>query len=302
VGDIRVLNDDVLLGKYTIDAPPPLLQLFGPTALGLFHQEPGAEGKAQWSWYYTLRRSSQTRLQAPGFLHPWLGIRLPDGLGMTFDEEMVGYYFPGLSVPEGREGDLAIEVRVPPSGQPVGGVACGFQLHMRIRDLNEFFESSEHEAHVEGTIHFDAFAGQGDVTCEVDPQKSTFNYLQINPATQETEMLYRLYFRDHQQREYLLYGRKYMQKDQESGLKEVLHDYTTLYGHLTETASRQELGTALLKFKTFEDPEAIGSFAAFLASFQVTGTTNPVEQAHGQVRFLAFTNQFIFREYDLLKV
>jgi cholesterol oxidase len=300
VEDIHLVSDEVLLGKYTIDAPPALMQLFGPTTLGVFHQEPSAEGKARVSMYYTLHRSSPGRRQARRFLRPLLEVRLPDGLGMTFEEEMVGYYFPSFSVGGGREGDLAIEARMPPSGQPVGGVACNFQLRMRIRDLNEFFDSAEHEAGVEGTIHFDDFAGQGEVTSEVDPYKSAFNYLRINPTTQETEMLYRLYFRDNQQCEFLLYGRKYMRKDQRGGPKEVLHDYTTLYCHLTATASGQELGTALLKFKTFENPEAVGSFAAFLGSFQVTGTTNAIERAHGQLRFLAFTNQFIFGEYKPL--
>jgi hypothetical protein len=49
-----------------------------------------------------------------------------------------------------------------PSGQPMGSVACSFRLRMRIRDLNGFFESAEHEARVEGTIHFGDFTGQGE--------------------------------------------------------------------------------------------------------------------------------------------
>jgi cholesterol oxidase len=303
--EIRSVSSDVLIGKYSTDTPPALVQLFGPTSLGLYHEESSAAGPTRWSWYYTLRRSAGARLRMPGFLRPLLDIRLPDGLGMTFDEEMVGHYFPGLSVPAGREGDLEIEARVPASGQPAGSVECSLRVHMHIRDLNEFFESPAHEAGLEGTIHFGDFAGQGAATFEVDPQKSTFNYLRINPATQEAEMLYHLYFRDSQQREYLWHGRKYMQKDQDGGLRavqEVLHDYTTLYCHLTETATGQERGTGLLKFKTFENPAAVGSFSAFLGSFQVTGTINLVEQAHAQLRFLAFTNQFIFWEYNLLKV
>ena len=62
------------------------------------------------------------------------------------------------------------------------------------------------------------------------------------------------------------------------------------------------MGTGLLRVKTFEALEAVGSFSTFLSLFQVTGTTNLVEQAHAQLRFLAFTNQFIFQEYDFLKV
>ncbi len=56
-----------------------------------------------------MTRSKLDQLPATGFLQPFLDIRLPDGLSMTFDEEMVGYYFPGFSVPAGREGDLEIE-------------------------------------------------------------------------------------------------------------------------------------------------------------------------------------------------
>ena len=83
-------------------------------------------------------------------------------------------------------------------------------------------------------------------------------------------------------------------------MKEILHDYTTLYWHVTETASGKELGFGLLKFKTFEHPQAVGSMAKFFASIRVTGTNSPVLQAERIARFLAFTNQFILREYDPL--
>ena len=82
------------------------------------------------------------------------------------------------------------------------------------------------------------------------------------------------------------------------GVQEVLHDYTTAYCHLTLMGSGGELGTGLLKFRTFEDPGAVASFAQFLASFQVTGTDDPRLKAQGQLRFLAFTNQFVIREYE----
>jgi hypothetical protein len=303
--EIRYVGDDFLVGKYTTASPPALLDLFGPDSLGLFHLETSSGGSAQFSFYYTLRRSTANDLPATVFLEPLLNIRLPDGVGMTFAEEMVGYYFPGLSVPPGREGDLQIEAKIPATGQPEGSMECSFQVRMRIADLNEFLESSEHEARVEGTIHAGAFADQGEVTYHLDPLKSSFNYLRVNPETQEAEMLYRLYFRDNQNTEYLFHGRKYMQKDLRGGIvgvQEILHDYTTLYCHVTETASGKELGVGLLKFKTFENVQAIGSFAQFLASFEVTGTSNPVLKAQAKLRFLAFTNQFILREYDPLNV
>ena len=147
--------------------------------------------------------------------------------------------------------------------------------------------------------------GLGEATFLLDPRKSYFNYLRVNPPTQEGEMLYHIYFCDSQSKEYLLHGRKYMQKDFRGGIvgiQELLHEYTTLYCHLTETSSGKELGTVLPKFKTFETLEAVGSFANFLASFRVTGTDNPVLKAQGQLRFLEFTNQFVMGEYDPLNV
>jgi cholesterol oxidase len=303
--EIRFVGKDFLAGKYTTASPPGLMNLLRPNSLGLIQQETSIGGTPQFSFYYTLRRSTLDQLPATGFLQPLLDIRLPEGLGMTFDEEMVGYYFPGFSVPAGRPGDLEIENRVPASGQPQEAVDCSFQVHMTVRDLTEFFEGTEHEARLEGIIHFGDFAGQGAATFHLDAQKSYFNYLRVNPATQEAEMVYHIYFRDIENREFLFQGLKYMQKNLRGGLvgvQETLHDYTTLYCHLTATSSGKEIGSGLLKFRTFENLQAVGSMANFFASFRVTGTENPVLKAEGLARFLAFTNQFILREYDPLNV
>jgi hypothetical protein len=218
--EIRFVDNNFMVGKYTSASPPGLWQLFGPGSLGLFHQETSTGGTPQFSFYYTLRRSQQDQLPAAGFLQPLLDIRLPDGLGMTFDEEMVGYYFPGLSLPPGPEGDLGIEAKVPPSGTPRGAVDFSFQVHMTIHDLNEFIEGSEHEASLKGTIHFSDFAGQGPATFEIDPGKSRFNYLRVNPATGETEMVYHIYFCCVADKEFLLRGAKYMQKNLRGGPRE----------------------------------------------------------------------------------
>jgi cholesterol oxidase len=301
--EIRYVEKDFMVGKYLTASLPGFMDFFGPDSLGLFHLENSPGGAPQFSFYYTLRRSQPGQLPATGFLQPLLNIRLPDGLGMTFDEEMVGFYFPGLSVPADRRGDLGIEAKAPTSALPPGAVDCRFQVRMTIRDLNEFIEGSEHEASLDGTIHFADFAGKGPADFHVDPQKSYFNYLRVNPATQEAEMVYHLYFSCAEGKGFLLQGRKYMQKDLTGGIagvREILHDYTTLYCHLAETPTGKEQGCALLKFKTFEDPQAIGSMAKFFSSFRVTGTDSPVLKAEGCARFLAFTNQFILREYDPL--
>ena len=57
---------------------------------------------------------------------------------------------------------------------------------------------------------------------------------------------------------------------------------------------------ALLKFRTFEDLAAVGNLAGFLGSFTVTGTNDPRLQLQARMRFIAFTAQFVQREYDPL--
>jgi hypothetical protein len=94
-----------------------------------------------------------------------------------------------------------------------------------------------------------------------------------------------------------------MQKDEaigRRGVREVLEDYTTLFCHVYEIEAQgeKELGTAYLKFKTFEDLDAFRNLTDFLRSFKITGTSDPLLQFQGQMRFLAFTAQFVLREYD----
>jgi hypothetical protein len=49
-----------------------------------------------------------------------------------------------------------------------------------------------------------------------------------------------------------------------------------------------------------DDVAAVGSLTDFLRSFKVTGTNDPLLQLQGQMRFLAFTGQFVLLEYDPL--
>ncbi len=303
--EIRVVGKDFLVGKYTTMSPPALHELFGPNSLGLFHLDTSIGGTRQFSLYYTLRRSEMAELPTTSFLAPLLDVRLPDGVGMTFDEEMDGYYFPGLQLPPGRAGDLQIDARIPATGVPPGATKFGFQARVTVRDLNEFIENPQHEAGLNGTLHFGDWLGRGEATFVVDSRKSVFSYLRINPLTQEAEMNYEYYFSDSDQKEYRLFGRKYMQKDERggiAGLQEILRDYTTLYCHLTEVATGKELGTGQLKFRTLESLEAFGSLLAFTFSFKVTGTDNPLLKAQAQLRYMALTSQFILREYDPLVV
>ncbi len=302
--EIRKADANLLVGKYVTEMPPGLPPILGGSSLGVFHSEPEA-GKI--GFYYTLTPAAAGKLPTPALLQPFLDAHLPDGLGMTFDEQMVGWYFDGASTPApGRAGDLSIAIHIPAAGDPPGGTACSFKVRMLVRDVNEFIDGSAHEAGMKGSISFGKFAGNDPATFALDETASLFNYLRVNESTGEAEMRYHLVFRADSRRTFVLEGRKYMQKDEAGGLRsaqEVLADYTTLYCHVSEMkddGTQTELGVALLKFRTFEDLAAFGNLAGFLSSFKVTGTSDPTLQLQAQMRFLAFTGQFVQLEYDPL--
>ena len=179
-----------------------------------------------------------------------------------------------------------------------------FSARMTIRDVNEFVDGYEHEAQLSGSIHFAQFEELGDATFAMDAANSRFHYLRINPATREAEMEYHIEFLSHDGRRFAFDGVKYMQKDSgQNAIADLLEDYTTLYCHVRQVltdGTERETGTAYLKFRTFENLHATAGFAAFLASFQITGTSDPAVQFHARLRFLAFTAQFVEREYDPL--
>ena len=301
--EIRKVSADFLVGKYVAPLPPAVAALTGNSSLGLFH----TESAGLFGFYYTLSRATEKELPTETLLRPFLDAQLPDGVGMTFDEEMTGWYFPGQSTPApGRDGDLTIFDRIPATGAPPGGVACSFDARMTVRDVNEFVDGYEHEALMKGSIQFASFEGGGPATFAIDEAKSRFHYLRVNPATREAEMVYHIEFQTDAGRRFVLDGKKYMQRDSLAAtgtIGEILADYTTLYCHVSEqlaAGSSHEVGIAGLKFRTFEDLAAVGNLTSFLASFQVTGTDNPVTQFQARLRFLAFTAQFVVREYDPL--
>jgi hypothetical protein len=249
--------------------------LLGNQNLGLFHSEAGGK----FGFYYVISRGAERGLPTNTVLSPFLQAQLPDGVGMTFDEEMVGSYYPEDAV------------------EPVTEAMCNFDARMVIRDVNEFVDGYEHEAQITGTISFGDFEHHGPATFTIDAAASLFNYLRVNPATGEAEMRYHIEFVTADAHRYTLDGTKYMHKDSKDP-EELLADYTTLFCRLHE--GERELGKGLLKFRTFEDLAAIRNLAGFLTSFQITGTSDPLIQFQARMRFLAFTAQFVQREYDPL--
>ncbi|MGD0049255.1 MAG: GMC family oxidoreductase [Bryobacteraceae bacterium] len=292
--EIRKVTDDFMVGKYVTGLPAGTAQLIANSTLGVFHTETGG----QFGFYYMLTRAAGKQLPTNTLWRPFLETQLPDGVGMTFKEQMVGWYFPGEGTPApGKDGDLTIAQRIPASGDPPNAVTCSFLAAMTIRDGNEFVDGYEHQALMGGTISFGQFEGQGPATFAMDAASSQFHYLRINPATGEAQMNYHIEFLAGGGRRLTLEGVKYMENDAGN----LLEDYTTLYCHVFERQSdgtEKESGTALLKFQTFENWAAVENLAAFLGSFQITGTADPAIRFQAQMRFIAFTATFVQREFD----
>jgi cholesterol oxidase len=301
--EIRKVSGDFMVGKYVTELPAAISPLVSNSSFGLFHTEAGGG----FGFYYTLTRAAGAQLPTNTLLRPFLDTQLPDGIGLIFDEEMVGWFFSGACTPgTGRAADLTIADRIPASGDPAGAVTCKFDVRMTVRDINEFVDGYEHEALLKGTITFGQFAGQASPTLILDDSASTFHYLRVNPQTGEAEMRYHLEFADTAGQRYSLDGVKYMQKDAGTpGVRDLLGDYTTLYTHIYREmpdGTRHEVGIGYMKFRTFEDLAAVSNLTGFLTSFQVTGTGDPVMQLQARLRFLAFTAQFVQREYDPIAI
>ncbi len=283
--EVRRLAPDFLIGKWVTDLPPVVSSLLGPGSLGIFHND----ANGQFGFYYTLTRMAGKALPTSTLLAPLLDARLPDGLGMTMDEEMDGCYVAGAAQP-------------PSAVDAPGSVECRFNVRVTARDLNEFIDGYEHEASLDGTITFGQFAGQGPVTYSLDSPGSRFSYLRVNPETGQAELCYHIEFRTPEGHQFVFDGRKYMQRSGGDAIRDVLSDYTTLFSHVYEKkdGTLEHLGAAYLKFRTFEDLAAIANLAGFLQSFHITGTSDPILRLRAQMRFLAFTAQFVNREYDPL--
>ena len=281
--EIRAIDANYMLGKWISDQRVP----FGPFSLGLLQAEPAGPGQSRYGFYYTLRRTEAVRRATAVFLDRILNRRL--GVGLTFNEQMDGRYYAGDTDrrPEHLQ-SLKLE----------DGKACQFNVTMTIADLDMFVASPEHRAELAGTIQFAEFRGDRNVLLQLEPG-SFFNYLVLNPATEEREMRYHIRFM-HRGAVFVLDGRKYMQRDRKNDIREILEDYTTLFVQVIEEASGELQGVALMKFRTFESVAALVSMAQFGLSFTVTGTDNPAVKAAALTKFNALTTRFVFHEYNPL--
>ncbi|GJQ59007.1 MAG: hypothetical protein D8M57_04275 [Candidatus Scalindua sp. AMX11] len=275
--EIRTLDNEYMIGKWCSAKK----EIFGPLSAGLLHFEPTSDGQTRFCFYYTLKRSNLDRLPAPGVLDRVMRQKL--GVGMTFEEEMVGRYSPG-------------ELRDSQELEPDQGVHCQFNVKIIIADLDEFIASEEHRAELNGTIQFAEFNEDRNVVCPLE-DGSYFNYLRKNPDTEEREMRYHIRFK-HRDKLYLFNGTKFLQKDHKGDVAEILEDYTTLYCRITQDDNHVQIGAAKLKFRTTEDIKSIASMLEFGLSFEVTGTKSLWKKISARNKMNAFTMHFIFDEYN----
>ena len=92
--EIRKVTADFLVGKYMTALPAAISPLVSNSSLGLFHTETGG----QFGFYYMLTEWRGRNFRNT-LLSPFLEVQLPDGIGMTFSEEMVGWFFDGATTP-----------------------------------------------------------------------------------------------------------------------------------------------------------------------------------------------------------
>ena len=281
--EIRAVDANYMVGKWITDQRAP----FGPFSLGLLQAEPAGPGQSRFGFYYTLRRDEAVRGPTPAFLAKLLDRRL--GVGLNFQEKMDGSYFTG----DTDRSPVHLK-----SLNPSNGSKCQFNVTMTIADIDVFVTNEEHRAELTGTIQFEKFRGERKVTLPLE-SGSFFNYLILNPASDEREMRYHIRFKHHGTM-FSLDGTKFMQKDHKRDIREILDDYTTLFVQIVEENSGAVEGVALMKFRTFESVAAVVSMAQFGLSFTVTGTENPATKAAAIAKFNAFTARFVLDEYNPL--
>ena len=115
--EIRKITSDFLVGKYITGFPPALSSALDNLSLGIFH----SDSAGNFGFYYMLTRTDMKALPTEALLSPFLDVYLPDGLSLTFNEEMVGWYFEGATTPTpDRAGDLTIANRIPATGHARG--------------------------------------------------------------------------------------------------------------------------------------------------------------------------------------
>jgi len=300
--EIRQVDPDLLVGVYSTPLPAETTVPLTTDLPGILHVETGADGRRDLCCRYVLARAGSLEYS---ILQAFLDVHLPDGVGMSWNEEFYGWYFPGVSTSTpGREVDRRLAERFSASGKPHGAVSCSLRVRINVTDLNEFIDGVGHEARLAGTLAFAEFEGQVPSSLMAEESRSYLSYLRLNERTGEAVMRYHLEFRTPSGRQLVCDGWKYLERhERERSSGELLSDYVSLFCHIYENLpeKRCEIGTAALKFRTFEDQVAKGDMREHLHSLSVTGAENPSLQLIARLRLLAFTGRYLRMDYEEIR-
>ena len=91
-------------------------------------------------------------------------------------------------------------------------------------------------------------------------------------------MVYRFCFTDKDNKEYVLLGRKYLQKDERGGIpgiREILVDYTTLYCHLNKVAQRERARGGAAEIQDIRNTESRRQLAGLPTLLPCNGNKQP---------------------------
>ena len=190
-------------------------------------------------------------------------------VSLSFTETMKGYVANGETNPEsgyrqGRQERSELTVH----------------LTITIDDVERFIDEPDHAATTSGWIEWAALGGRQNV------DQGLFNlFVDSGPDYDRKQMLYRLFFKDDEQRPLTLSGVK--QIDDDRGL-EVWHDTTTLYttilsGHLMADAeaNAQILAAGIIRIQVLD-------FLHQLTTFRTDCGTGEISRTSALARFGAF--------------
>jgi hypothetical protein len=225
-------------------------------------------------------------------------------IGLRFTETLKGTFYE--NDPDATPAHLFAKER------QGGGVELAITVDANAPDLDALIEEPAHEAELTGGVTIGSLRGERVVA----PTRGTLRLLAVEPSTQIHEFRYEVTFA-HRNVRYRVLGKKYVLADgtesidplfdrellrplRGTALGDAYTDTTTVYATVRDDRSGASVGSGLMRFETVQSPEAVMSALAFLRSFDVTGTDDPLEKAHALFAFKHFVFGELARIYGPL--
>jgi cholesterol oxidase len=195
-----------------------------------------------------------------------------DGIRLSFQEAMSGYFKPGAASPAagfsaGKEEDLGLR----------------FDVTIHISDLGRFFRDLQHKAEITGTVSSKAFGGTRPI------RDGRFELFSADPSTGMRRMVYFFQF-DTDGKTYCLDGHKEISDDH--ARLDLVEDMTRLFTriHCGEDRTAPVFGAGELYFHLRDSP-------SLLASIRVEGARSWFLEVGARVAFASFAWGALRDEY-----